>query len=377
MPRGGSLRVALLSPCYWPEVRRGTERFVRELADGLLSRDQRPQLITSAPGLPSRRIEAGLPVLRLPRPPQQRLLRRGYEPYLTHVPLSYVALRAIAPDIAHAVYPADAVAAARWAGHTGRPAVFSYMGIPDRPGLLEYRSRLPVMLRAVQGSRAVVALSAFAAQAFERWLGVDAQVISPGVDLETFAPAHERSPWPTIICSAAADVPRKNVALLIAAFQEVRRRIPDARLVLSQPRDMTAARAAGVTLGVPGVEWANLDDRRALAQAYGSAWVAALPSTNEAFGLVLLEALACGTPGVGYDDAAIPEVLDRRGIGTLFSELSPTALAEALLETLELAQDPATSAACRHRAEELSTQRCADRYLALFRDLWQSSTTCV
>ena len=31
------LRVALLSPCYWPEVRRGTERFTRDLADGLMA----------------------------------------------------------------------------------------------------------------------------------------------------------------------------------------------------------------------------------------------------------------------------------------------------------------------------------------------------
>src|SRR5437764_70764 len=73
------LQVGLPSPCYWPEVRRGGERFVRELGDGLIARGHRPTLITSHPGLPSRRVEEGMPVLRLPRPPQRRLLRRRYE----------------------------------------------------------------------------------------------------------------------------------------------------------------------------------------------------------------------------------------------------------------------------------------------------------
>src|SRR2546426_7045888 len=52
-----SLRVALLNPCYWPEVRRGSERVVRELADGLIAHGHKPRLITSHPGLPSRTLE--------------------------------------------------------------------------------------------------------------------------------------------------------------------------------------------------------------------------------------------------------------------------------------------------------------------------------
>jgi hypothetical protein len=41
------VKVALLSPVFWPEVRRGGERFVRDLADGLLERGHAPRLITS------------------------------------------------------------------------------------------------------------------------------------------------------------------------------------------------------------------------------------------------------------------------------------------------------------------------------------------
>ncbi|HEV3129410.1 MAG TPA: glycosyltransferase family 4 protein [Solirubrobacteraceae bacterium] len=364
-----SLRIALLTPCFWPEVRRGGERFVRELADGLLVRGHRPTLITSHRGFPRRTVEDGLPILRLPRPPQGRLLRRHYEPYLTHIPLSYMALCAQEYDLAHAVHPPDAMAAIRWKRRTGRPAILSYLGIPDRKGLTEYRRRLDLLVRAGAGADAVVALSRYAADAFSYWLGIEARVISPGVNLDGFHLRSERSPVPTIICSAAPEVPRKNIGLLIKAFALLRRRHPDARLILSRPRDPQAARSADVDLEAPGVEWRNLDDRADLARAYGESWVAALPSSDEAFGLVIVEALACGTPVVGYAHAAIPEVIDSDEIGRLFEQLDPGELARALSDCFELAGDPATQDRCRTRAEDFSVDRCVEAYLSLYRDL--------
>lgn len=363
------LRVALLSPCFWPEVRRGTERFTRELADGLLARGHHPRVVTSHPGKPSCTTEDGLPILRLPRPPQGRLVRRRYEAYLTHVPLSYGALRAGHYDIAHAVYPADALAAARWRRRTGRPAVLSYMGIPDRWGLRERRKRLEVLLAALRGCDAVVALSEHAGRAFRYWLGYEPHVIPPGVDLNTFAPTGVRAEQPTVVCSAAAEEPRKHVGLLVQAFQLVRRERPTARLVLSMPRDLGAARRAGVDVEAPGVEWVQLDDRAALARACAEAWVAALPSMHEAFGLVLVEAMACGTPVVGSSHGAIPEVVNSPEVGRLFDELDPAAIARALLEAMELSAAPETALRCRARAEDFSAERCTERYLDLYREL--------
>jgi len=357
------VRVALLSPCFWPEVRRGGERFTRELADGLIGRGHSPRLITSHPGRLSIATEDGLPIVRLPRPPQGRLLRRGYEPYLTHVPLSYAALRAARYDVAHAVHPPDAVAAARWSRRTGRPAILSYLGIPDRPGLREKRKRLETTLRALDGCAAVVALSAFAADEFRRTLGYDAPVIHPGVDLQAFTPAPRRASTPTIVCPADPTEARKHVPLLIDALALVRQEVPDAELVLSRPPNPRSLKQAA------GVRWADLDDRATLARAYGEAWVAALPSQAEAFGLVLVEALACGTPVVGYADGAIPEVIASRSYGRLFDTLQPAALADALLDALTLAGHPETVARCRDRAAEFSTDRTTEAYLALYRDL--------
>ena len=358
------MNVALLSPCFWPEVRRGGERFVRELADGLLARGHQPRLITSHPGRLSIHTEDGLRILRLPRPPQGRLLRRGYEPYLTHVPLSYAALRGWrSAEVAHAVHPPDALAAARWSARTGGPSVLTYLGIPDRPGLRDKRKRLEVTLRALDGCDAVVALSAYAAAEFRRTLGYEPRVISPGVSLSAFTPAEQRAPAPTIICPADPTEPRKHVPLLIEAFELVRQELPDAELVLSRRPNPRMLRKA------PGVRWADLDDRGALARAYGEAWVTALPSRAEAFGLVLVESLACGTPVVGYADGAIPEVIASRSYGRLFDRLQPAPLADALLDALALAEDPSTAERCRARAAEFSTDRMTDAYLDLYREL--------
>lgn len=369
MHESSSLKVALLTPCFWPEVRRGGERFVRELADGLLNRGHRPTVITSHPGPPRRTVEEGLAIVRLPRPPQGRLLRRHYEPYLTHVPLSYLALRLDGYELAHAVHPPDALAAVRWKRRTGRPAILSYLGIPDRKGLTEYRRRADLLVAAGSGCDAVIALSRYAAQAFDDWLGIEARVIPPGVNLDAMRPAAARAPVPTIISSAAPEVPRKNIGLLIRAFGLLRRRHPDARLILSRPRDPDRARRAGVDLDAPGVEWRDLDDRADLSRAYGEAWIAALPATDEAFGLVIVEALACGTPVVGHAHAAIPEVIDSERIGRLFEHLEPEELARSLAECLELAGDPETGPLCRARAEEFSVERCAASYLSLYREL--------
>jgi glycosyltransferase involved in cell wall biosynthesis len=267
------------------------------------------------------------------------------------------------------VYPADALAAARWRERTGKPALLSYMGIPNRWGLRERRKRLEVLLGALRGCDAVVALSRHAAEAFRYWLGYEARVIPPGVDTDAFQPTTARAEQPTIVCSASAEEPRKHVAQLVEAFRLVARERPGARLVLSRPRSLEAAARAGVEVDAPGVEWTDLDDRAALARAYGEAWVSVLPSKEEAFGLVLVEAMACGTPVVGYAHGAIPEVIDRPEVGRLFDAVEPRAIADALLEALELGTGPETVAQCRARAEEFSTDRCTERYLALYREL--------
>lgn len=357
--------VALLSPCFWPEVRRGGERLIRDLADGLLADGHSPRLITSHAGRTARVVEEGLPITRLHRPRGGGLMaRRGFEDHLLHLGAEWRELGREPTDVAHAFYPTDATVAARWSRQTGRPAVQTYLGAPTRRWLSARRRRLEITLEANAGCT-TIAISRASAEVFKRDLGVDVQVIHPGVDLEAFSDGGGRSEDPLIFCAAAADQPQKRIGLLLDAFAVLRRQRPGARLVLSRPADPSLARR----LEAAGAELRDVDDRAELIRAYSEAWVTALPSVGEAFGLVLVESLACGTPVVGSRLGAIPEIVDRAEVGRLFDGDESEALAAALLEGLELSVDPGSAAACRARAGAFSLQRSTEAYERLYAEL--------
>jgi glycosyltransferase involved in cell wall biosynthesis len=337
------VRIALLHPTYWPEVRRGSERFAHDLGKGLAARGHAVRLLTSHRGRTSRATEDGIVVVRHPRLPDGRLRRRLFEDHLGHLPFTFAALRARDDDVAHALFHADALAALR----AGVPYVYSFMGVPHRRGLANRRRRAEMVLGAARGAQATVVLSEAARRAAERWLGIDARVIHPGVDLEAFTPGGERAEELTIVCPAALDAPHKRAGLLLAAFARIRRDRPAARLVLDARTGVQAE----------GVELRDLDDRAALVAAYREAHVCALASEGEAFGLVLVEALACGTPAVASDDGGGAEVID-----TTFSGGDPAALADAILDAA--GRDPQ---ACRARAERFSIEACVAAHEALYR----------
>lgn len=344
---------------------------VRDIADGLLARGHHPRLITSHPGASSTTVEDGLEIYRSRRVYNGRLSRRMYEDYLTHVPASYLSLVRGHDDIAQALHPPDALAAARWGRRTGKPSILSYVGVADRGGLVHRRKRLEITLRALDECDAVVGLSDYVRESFWRSLGREVLTIAPGTDLEMFRPAAARSEHPTIFCGADVGQERKRVHWLVEALPALRREHPELRLLLSRPRDPRTAERLAAT--AEGVEFVDVDDREHLARAYGEAWISALPSFGEAFGLVLVESLACGTPVVATAGDGKAEIVDRDSIGRVFDdELGVAGLTSALLEALELSAVPETVAACRARAGDFSLDATTDAYLALYRQLLEA-----
>jgi len=80
------------------------------------------------------------------------------------------------------------------------------------------------------------------------------------------------------------------------------------------------------------------------------AWVFVLPSLEEGLGVVLLEALACGTPCVGSRVGGIPDVVVP-GTGLLVPPADELALADAIVQLLQNpTQWQALSTAARQRA---------------------------
>jgi phosphatidyl-myo-inositol alpha-mannosyltransferase len=86
-----------------------------------------------------------------------------------------------------------------------------------------------------------------------------------------------------------------------------------------------------------------------LPRRYGEAWTTVLPSTGEAFGLALLESLACGTPVVGNDNGALPELVSPT-VGSLATPGDTDSLADACEQALELSRVNGIVDVCRDAA---------------------------
>lgn len=355
------MRVALLHPSYWPEVRRGGERLVHDVAAGLAARGHDVTLVTSHRARRSVSTEDGFRVIRNWRPPTRLVHRRAYEFHLTNAPAVAAELLAGEYDVAHAFHPVDA-----WAAALVRrvPFVYSMNGIPVRQFLVGRRYRLAMLEAAVERASAVTVLSEAAAEPFERFLLRRAEVVPGGVLAGAFDVRGDGNGPPTVICAASLNDARKRGPLLMEAFERLRARRPDVRLALAGLDDPTQGEEP---LRLPdGAVLAPVTDSAQLARAYAGAAVSVLPSVYEAFGLVLVESLAAGTPAVAARSGACPEVLDDERVGRLFEPDDPADLARALDEALDLAADPETEARCREHAARWSWDRILPRYEELY-----------
>jgi glycosyltransferase involved in cell wall biosynthesis len=83
----------------------------------------------------------------------------------------------------------------------------------------------------------------------------------------------------------------------------------------------------------------------------------------EPFGLVMIEAMACGTPVIAYRHGSVPEVIDRGRTGFVVDDLDQAVAAVARLDELDRAVVRATF------DERFSVGRMTDDYLAIYRDL--------
>ena len=353
-----SLRIAFVSHVFWPETRRGGERLIRDLSDALIARGHRPRLVTSHRSRPSRANEDGLDVVRQWRPPQRPFDRLGFPAGTSAVPLSWLSLRTGRDDVVQAWTPAAGIAAA----YSGKPSVFVFQGVLDEADLRGRPLVRSALMRAARECDVVTTYSDVAATAFERHTGIAARAIEPGIRLDAFTPGGERADHPVVFCAADPGEPRKRVPLLVEAFARVRAARPDAELWLMPTSDRALAGAPGVRIVDPGA------DRDALVDLYRSAWLTVLPAFREAFGLVAVESLACGTPVVGArDGGAVPGVIGKAG--AVFDDPAPASVAGAILDALDLVTGAATAAACRQRAESFPIERCAERYESLYREL--------
>ncbi len=168
---------------------------------------------------------------------------------------------------------------------------------------------------------------------------------------------------------------RKRVDVLLRAAALLRGRIPDleVRIVGNGPCT-SALRALSRELGLDStVTWLGDVSRAALVAEYERAAVCCLPSIQEGFGIVLLEAMAAGKAIVGARAGAIPEVAPH---AALFEPDRPEALA-AEIEALyrSPAARAAQAVAGARWVQQFDAPLVAARFLAAATDSASSSSS--
>ncbi len=189
----------------------------------------------------------------------------------------------------------------------------------------------------------VLADSAYCQDAIVRHYGVPVErirLVPEGIDLARWqriaAQTPRRSDGSTILC-VARQYPRKHIADLLRALPRVRRAVPAAHaVVVGDGPEHAALRMLAAELGLGDTvrflgAVADDDD---VARLYRHADVFCLPSVQEGFGIVFLEAMASGLPVVATRAAAIPEVVPDGQAGLLVPPRDVDALAAALTTLL-------------------------------------------
>jgi glycosyltransferase involved in cell wall biosynthesis len=160
------------------------------------------------------------------------------------------------------------------------------------------------------------------------------RVIPVGVDTDVFRPPTVPRVPGRIVAVSSSDSPMKGARVLLEAVAKLHTERDVELVIVGRPKaDGPVARAVD-DLGIADVVRfvTGLPDP-ALADLFGSAEVAVVPSLYEGFSIPAVEAMACGTPLVASRGGALPEVVGDCGV--LVEPGNPSDLAGALAALLD------------------------------------------
>ena len=359
------LKIATTYAIGWPYVRRGN-RFTYELAVYLASQGHQVHHITAKPGRISREKLQGDLLIKYRRlfghPILSGLNIHFFE---TFVPGCMYLLSRERYDIVHCFLYPDAFAASlvkRFRELALVPTLADGIPLywPTRFGRTMFKG---VVKRATRFH----APSEFIRECLKQEFHMDSEVIPLAVNTEYFTPCDKKDlNNPQILCTAALNVQRKGVNVLVSAFEKLLEHIPRAVLRLSGHIDESSKIKLLQSVGPKArkaIELREVGLQADLPTLYREATITVLPSLNECFGMVTIESLASGTPVVGTRSGAIPEIITDPDIGVLFDYSDGAeGLCEAMLQCIELARDPGTPLRCRAFAEQYSWKVVGPKY---------------
>jgi glycosyltransferase involved in cell wall biosynthesis len=232
----------------------------------------------------------------------------------------------------------------------------NYFG-PERLGRLGSLAAAAAMRRLARWDAATagrvhsyVANSRYVAGRIRRYYGRDAAVVYPPVDTAFYRPDGRAAEPYFLIVSALVPYKRIDIAMEAARLAGL-----PLRIVGDGPDRTRLLAGAG-----PGVQFLGTRTNHEIRELYQGATAVILPG-EEDFGIVAVEAQACGRPVVSRAEGGALETVIHGRTGVLVEGPGAEALAGGLREA---AERPFDASAIRRHAERFSRERFASEMLA-------------
>ena len=361
------MRILTLCDVLFPQTTGGAGRYARELAEGLVQAGDQVQILTRDTGRRPRR--ETIPTEYFPSPGMR-------SPSLFRSIFREIEAR-FRPDVIHVHQPLPAFLCIPRGFE--RPVVYTFHSSWPEEFKLK-ASVLPAILRnlvapllarlerrLVKTAAAVTVLSAFNQRVVERLYHRQTVVIPGGVNSDFFRPSYGRLQTECLrVVSLRNLVPRMGMRNLVRSIpllpENVQLKIGGdgpLRAALDQLIGQLNLRGRVELCGhIP-------DDR--LPAFYSDADLFVLPtSALEGFGLVIIESLSCGTPVLGTNIGAIPEILKVFNPSWVIPESTPEAIAKSI--SVFIGQEPKPDRAPLHERvrSEYDWEIITARYRNLF-----------
>lgn len=221
--------------------------------------------------------------------------------------------------------------------------------------------------RAARNADAIILMSEHARKEAIRLAGIEPEkthAVYNGIDHSVFRPMGKRAHKTIRIGYLGGLDGRKNVGLLVESFR-----------VLAKERDDIELHVAGGGsnlerfrgMGVRNAFFYGHTKPEDAPSFYNNLDIFVMPSLQEGFGMMTLEAMSCGLPVIGVNRSSTPEILGKTG---LLVEPQPETLAKViskLLDNKRLRQNMARN--CLERSKDFSWDICARENMKIYESL--------
>lgn len=225
-------------------------------------------------------------------------------------------------------------------------------------------------IRTSNGVDAYIANSSFIARRIEKIYRRESFVISPPVDLERFTPVEDKDDY---YLAVSRMVPYKRMDLIVAAFALM----PNRQLIMAgSGSEKSRIMAMIKDLNAKNITLLDHLPQEKLVQLLQKARALVFAACED-FGILPVEAMACGTPVVAYGRGGVRDSVrglsDPDPTGVFFNTQTTNSLIEAV-EAFEREGSRIRFRSCRTQAENFSRERFRREFMNFIEEEWERHT---